>query len=132
MRRKLCATGIIVCGALMFIGGVAHALAGWPALSAALDAQHVDPDLIAAIAIGWMFGSAAMLALGIIVIVGFPAVRRGAASSRKGPFVAGAAYLVFGSCALLYRFPNLHFLPFIIVGAILCASLLAYPGSEAG
>jgi hypothetical protein len=131
MQRKLCATGIIVSGVLMFIGGFAHALAGWPALSAALDAQHVDSDLIAAIAIGWMFGSTAMLALGIIVLMGFRAVRRGVASSRIGPFVAGAAYLVFGTGALFYRFPNLHFLPFIVVGAILCTSLFAYPGSDA-
>lgn len=56
-------------GILMLASSVPHALLGWPASADKLLASGVDPDLVAGLAVGWYFGSAAMLAMGGVVLL---------------------------------------------------------------
>lgn len=127
MRKGLSAFGIVAAGVVMVLGGFAHGFLGWPAMSEALAPYPVDPNVVAALGVGWWFGSVAMLALGAIVLAGFPALRRGERFARQATFVPGLAYLLFGIGAFVYRDFNPHFLFFILVGLLLCLSVLAYP-----
>ena len=127
MRRTLGSGGILVSGLLMVAGAFAHAFAGWPQLAGALREGGADPHLVVVLGIGWVFGSIAMVAMGLVAIVGFFAIRRGGPLARGPGLVVGATYLAFGIGAFIYRFPNPHFLFFIVLGLLLSVSLLASP-----
>lgn len=124
MRSTICFIAAVVSGILMIFGGVAHAVAGWPTMAAALSEQGIDPDLTAALAVGWSFGSVAMLAMGVTVLLSLRAMRRGVSEAFGMALTAGLAYVVFGLGAFAYRFPNPHFLFFVVVGVVLCLSLV--------
>lgn len=123
MRTNLCFIAAVVSGILMIFGGFAHAVAGWPAMAAALAEQGIDPNLAGALAVGWSFGSIAMLSMGVTVLLSLRALRRGVRDAFGIAMTAGLAYVVFGLGAFAYRFPNPHFLFFIVVGIMLCVSL---------
>jgi hypothetical protein len=101
-------------GALLLASGLAHAFLGWPAMAAALAAVEASEDLSGALAVGWYFGSMAMLVFGMIVL--------GIAIRKADPcavrFIA-IGYLVFGLAAWLARDLNPHFLLFIATGVVL-------------
>jgi hypothetical protein len=105
----------------VLLAAVPHALLGWPAIAAELRSAGVDPELVAGLAVGWWFGSAAMAALGIVVLVAAPEVARSAWAFRA-VLAVGTCYLVFGLAALAYRFPHLHFLGFVALGAWILAA----------
>lgn len=124
MRSQMCFLAAVVSGILMIFGGFAHALAGWPSMAAALSEQGIDPDLAGALAVGWSFGSIAMLSMGVTVLLSLRALRRGVRDAFGIAMTAGLAYVVFGLGAFAYQFPNPHFLFFIVVGIMLCLSLV--------
>lgn len=127
MRGALSAFGILAAGVVMVLGGFAHGFLGWPAMAEALAPYSVESNVVAALGVGWSFGSVAMLALGTIVLAGLPALRRGERFARQAALVAGLAYLLFGTGAFVYRDFKPHFLFFILVGLVLTVSVLAYP-----
>ena len=124
MPGRLCFVAAVVSGILMILGGIAHGLAGWPAMAKALSEQGIDSDLAGALAVGWSFGSIAMLSMGVTVLLSLRALRRGVRDALGIALTAGLAYVVFGLGAFAYRFPNPHFLFFVAVGIVLCLSLV--------
>jgi hypothetical protein len=108
-------------GSLLLLSSPAHAFLGWPPIRDRLAQGGVAGDLIAAIAIGWYFGSVAMAAFGVIVFLTW-LEQRGKAT--VGRFVAGTvavAYLSFGAAAYLSRSYNPHFLVAFLVPGVLLA-----------
>ena len=101
-------------GVLLLLSGLAHAFLGWPAMSAALGDVAAGEELAGALAVGWLFGSMAMLVFGLIVLR--IAIREVDACTVR--FIA-LGYLVFGVAAWLARDLNPHFLLFIGIGALL-------------
>lgn len=130
MRRRL-GLALILVGGLGFLASAgAHALVGWPTFAAALAALRADPETTAGLAVGWTFGSSAMGTYGVLVLGGWNALRRGRAGGAAIVATIGASYFLFGAAALAYRFPQLHFVAFMVHGTLLVAGAwLARPDS---
>lgn len=110
-----------VTAALLLASALAHGLIGWPAFHQSLSAEGVDATLLGALAVGWYFGSAAMLAFAFIVAS--QAVRRlkGRPVDRSSLGGIAVMYLVFGSAAFVLRDFNPHFLLFVVTGVLVGA-----------
>lgn len=127
---KTNALGILT-ALLLVASAAAHAFLGWPAFRGPLAAAQVDADVVAALSIGWYFGSVSMLGFGVIVL--HQALRRRAGRPvQPGPLWAIAVlYLGFGTTAFLARGLNPHFLLFAVTGLLVgLFALLA--GRDAG
>ena len=59
---------VVLGGALSILLAIPHAGLGWPSVASRLADAQAAPDLIAGLAVAWYFGSAAMVALGGVVI----------------------------------------------------------------
>lgn len=105
-------------GTLSVILAILHAFAGWPSISGELVSAGVDPGLVAGIAVGWYFGSVAMVALGMVVLAVAGSVATNLWAFRV-TLVVGLSYAVFGLGALLYRSPKPQFLAFAVMGALI-------------
>jgi hypothetical protein len=106
---------------LILASALAHALLGWPAMETSLAAQSIDRDLLGALAVGWYFGSASMLAFSFIVAV--QALRRfkGASLDIGTLSSIAAVYVLFGTAAFILRSFNPHFLLFVVTGILVAA-----------
>jgi hypothetical protein len=107
--------------ALILASGCAHALLGWPAMAGSLIAQSVDGDLTGALAAGWYFGSASMLAFASIVAAQAVRRLRGAHVDVGALSSIAAAYVLFGTMAFVLRDFRPHFLLFIVTGMLVAA-----------
>jgi hypothetical protein len=114
-------TVVLVCGLLVAASSLPHALAGWPALAAELRALSVGDELIGGLAVGWWFGSASFVAMGIAVLLAWRELVT-SALAWKVVATVGAALAIFGAGALAYRRGNPHFLGFLGVGVALVAA----------
>lgn len=127
-RVKLAGAAGYVSATVLVLGGLAHALGGWPPMSSALRESGVDADLAGALAVGWFFGSVSMLTFGAIVSVSARRSSRGI-GALPGVWLIAAAYAGFGCAAFLLRHFNPHFLIFIFSG-LLVASHAALAGGS--
>jgi hypothetical protein len=109
---------MIVGGLLIAASSFAHAFAGWPPLREALVATGVGADLLGALAAGWIFGSVAMLVLGLLAALDGARLRAGTATSLAAARLVGLAYLAFGLAAYVARDLNPHFLGFVALGLL--------------
>lgn len=128
MRRRIADAGLLVAGIAMIAAGIAHAFGGWPPLGSALAALGAARDLAGPLAVGWAFGSLAMVAFGAIVLLGRRDCRHGGAMGAAACRVVGVAYMVFGVGATVYRWPNPHFLGFIALGVLALLPAARRPG----
>ncbi len=108
----------IFSGIALVASSGAHAFLGWPQFKPVLESVGLEAGMIAALSIGWYFGSVAMLAFGVIVLQ--QAVRR----LRDRPvhpaplWTISAAYSLFGAAAFIARDFNAHFLVFVGTGIL--------------
>ena len=100
-----------------------HALLGWPAMAQQLLASSVSPDIVAGLAVGWYFGSVAMVALGAVVLAAASHVASQTWAYRSAWFV-GLAYIVFGLGAIVLRSGRPQFLSFVALGALIVGGAL--------
>jgi len=107
---------LVVVGVVLGFAAGAHALAGWPALRPALEAGGGDAAAVRAAGIGWHWGSAAMLAFAVLVVLTGRRYLRGDASWRGVALVVGACYALFGAWALWRTGGAPHFLFFLASG----------------
>lgn len=105
-------------GAVLVLGGLAHAFMGWPPLHTALAEAGVDRGLVGALAVGWYFGSVSMLTFGAIVLVSVRHTRPGTGGGFSAPWLISAAYIGFGIAAYVLRDFNRHFLIFVLSGLL--------------
>jgi hypothetical protein len=127
MRSKLATVLVVLGGLLMLLSAYAHAFQGWPAMAEGLAPHPVDAEIRAALAIGWLWGSACMAGLGVLTLGSLPGLRRGERSARIAIAAAGLTWLLFGAGALWWRWPRTHFLAFVVLGAIVLAGLVLDP-----
>lgn len=118
---------VMLAGAFMLAGSIAHTVGGWPPLATELISGGITPDLIAALAVGWYFGSGAMAWFGLMTIDTGRRMRRGE-DVRTFPVLSIAVgYLLFAIAAFLFR-SNMFFLTFAGIG--LLAGLPMLSGGE--
>jgi hypothetical protein len=114
----------VIAGAFILLSAIAHGFAGWPAMGAELTKIQAPADLVGTLAAGWLFGSAAMAALGTIVIVAAVRLRRGDASGAFALRVIGACYFVFGLIAFVAQGYEWFFLNFVVTGLLAGAPVI--------
>lgn len=127
-KRTLGHRGLLAGGVAICLAGMAHAVGGWPPLADALRQEGADGDLISALALGWLFGSAAMLTCGAIVLAARADLKRGGTMGAVACRCVGLLYLLFGVAAFAYRFPNPHFLGFVVLGMLVLVAARAAVG----
>jgi hypothetical protein len=121
MNRIRIVLGYLVAAMLIFSSG-AHSFLGWKQLAADLAKIQAPAELVTGLAIGWYFGGAAMLILGIIVLLLFRAFQQRRAVSLLPALVIAVVYLSFGLWALVASGYNPFFMVFIIPGILLFAA----------
>jgi hypothetical protein len=99
----------------LFASGLAHAFLGWGQFASALEASAVPDAVVGALAVGWYFGSTAMIAFAAIALAA--ALRRRASASLLLGIIGGT-YVLFGLAAYLSRDFNPHFLGFVGIGVL--------------
>jgi len=114
---KTTALGFLT-GTLMLLSAVAHGLLGWPPFSGILAGAGLADNVIGALAVGWYFGSAAMLVFGGIVLR--QAIRHHARKTIQAAplWLIAVMYLAFGLIAFVARDFNPHFLLFVLTGLL--------------
>ena len=119
MKRARLILGIVA-GVMLLASSVAHTWLGWKSLSEQLARTNAPPDLIAGLHIGWTFGGAAMVILGIVAITTFVGRLRGAKPPLLPVIVIAIVYMAFGAWAIAASGGDLFFLGvFVIPGALL-------------
>jgi hypothetical protein len=111
----------LIGGGLILVSSAAHSLGGWPAIASDLAKTNAPADLVTGIAAGWYFGGAAMLIIGVTVVLQFLEVRRNSSASLRATQVAGLVYLAFGLGALTMTREMFSAL-FIVPGVVLAAA----------
>ena len=106
---------------LLIASAVAHAVLGWPPFRSILDQAGVDSEAIAALEVGWYFGSLAMLAFGAIVLLAAVRAIRGQQAANGSLWIIGTAYTLYGAVAYVVRDFNPHFLLFVVTGLLVAA-----------
>jgi hypothetical protein len=109
---------------LLVASSAAHAFLGWPAFEDALARQGVDGATRGALAVGWYFGSVAMLVFGVIVLSDTAMIWRGRPVDPKHLWAIAGGYIVFGLVAWLTRDLNPHFLLFLVTGLLVAGLAL--------
>ena len=115
------ASWLLAVGAvLLLLGSLAHALLGWPPIRDALERAGVADDLIGGLAVGWYFGSVAMAAFGVILVLCWRQARARTSGWQGTAACLSLAYVTFGISAFFMRSFNLFFLvAFVLPGFII-------------
>lgn len=108
----------IFSGFVLVASAGAHAFLGWPQLEAVLDGAGLDVGIIAALSIGWYFGSVSMLGFGAIVLHQAARGSRGHSIQPSPLWIISVLYLLFGIAAYIARDYNPHFLLFVGTGLL--------------
>jgi hypothetical protein len=115
---------VLIAGVLMILSAAAHGAAGWPFMRGELTRLHAAPDLIDGIAAGWNFGTAAMIAFGVITVAGALRLRRQDPSGVAAVRVIAACYVVYGLAFFLLTQLTPFFLMFVATGVLAGAPVL--------
>ena len=119
MKRARLILGIVA-GVMLLASSVAHTWLGWKSLAERLATANVPPDLQTGLHIGWAFGGAAMVILGVIIIATFLGRLRGIKTPLLPIYVIAGIYMAFGAWSIAESGGDLFFLGvFVIPGALL-------------
>lgn len=103
---------------LIILSAPAHSLMGWPEIQSQLTRVNASADLVLGLQVGWHFGGAAMVALGLIVLHLFYSRARRPDASMVPAWTVAGLYLLFGGAALVVSGWDPFFLVFIVPGAL--------------
>lgn len=123
---------VVVAGVLMMLSSLPHGGLAWPALRGRLVEAGAEESLIGALGAGWAFGTAAMVAFGIVVVLCGLRLKRGDPSGLAVVRVIAACYLAFGIGAFFVRHMNPHFLFFIATGVLAGAPVMGHRAKPGG
>jgi len=115
-----------IASVIMIASGPAHSLLSWKYVSAQLEKTQAPPDLIAALARGWHFAGASMLAFGCIVLYLFARFLRNRSTSLRPALIIAILYVIFGVWAIATSHSP-FFLIFVIPGLLLLIASLGSP-----
>jgi uncharacterized membrane protein HdeD (DUF308 family) len=119
MKRARLILGIVA-GVMLLASSVAHTWLGWKSLAEQLARTNAPPALQSGLHVGWAFGGAAMVILGVIAIATFVGRLRGSKASLLPVIITGVVYMAFGAWAIAASGGDLFFLGvFVIPGALL-------------
>lgn len=109
----------LLAAVMLIASSAAHATLGWKNVHEQLAAAKVPADLVTGLKIGWHFGGAVMLAMGIILLGLFARRMRGEAVTLVPAQIIAILYFVFGVWALVASGYDPFPIVFIVPGVIL-------------
>jgi hypothetical protein len=109
----------IAAGIFLIVSSVAHSILGWRSMAERLAATNAPSDLQNGLRVGWQFGGAVMLALGVMVIHIFVGRLKGEARSLAPVAIVSVTYLAFGAWAAAATGGDPFFLLFLVPGLLL-------------
>lgn len=115
---------LLVVGILLVSSAAAHGFLGWPAMRDGLAEAQASEELTQAIGIGWLYGSAAMLAFGVLILQAWWWARTGKPGAAAVAGWISLLYLGFGGWAYVTSSFNPHFFAFIVPGVLLAVAWL--------
>jgi len=125
MKRRVAKWVALVGGALFAGVGLLHDLVNLPSLSRSIArgqiAERLGPQLIANVA----FGGMALSFCGVLLILLAPDLEGGSRAARRVALAIGAFFIVDGVAAYLW-IPIAPVLTASVVGALICAPLVAW------
>lgn len=114
---------VLLIGLLFVLSSGAHGILGWRMVHQALLDARTPVDVIDTVRLGWHFGSVAMAAFGVIVLLAWNTMRGGGRPLLPATVVS-AAYVLFGVGATIASGFSLHFVfLFALPGLILLVGL---------
>ena len=114
---------VLLVGLVFVLSSGAHGLLGWKMVHQALLDARTPVDVIDTVRLGWHFGSVAMAAFGVIVLLAWNAMRGGGRPLLPATVVS-ATYILFGVAATVASGFSLHFVfLFVLPGIILFVGL---------
>ena len=114
---------VLLVGLLFVLSSGAHGLLGWKLVHQALLDARTPVDVIDTVRLGWHFGSVAMAAFGVIVLLAWN-VMRGGGRPLLPATVVSITYILFGAAATIASGFSLHFVfLFVLPGIILFVGL---------
>jgi len=115
---------VLLTGLSFILSSGAHGILGWKMVHQALLDAGTPVDLVDTVRLGWHFGSAAMAAFGVIVLLEWSRMGGRSGLPRPGVVVA-VTYVLFGAVATVASGFSLHFVfLFALPGIILYVGLL--------
>ena len=119
MKRARLILGVVA-GMMLLASSAAHSILGWASLAEQLANTNVSSDLQAGLRIGWMFGGAAMVVLGLVAVLTFVDRLRGGRAPLIFVAIIAGVYMAFGAWAIAASGGDLFFLGvFVVPGALL-------------
>jgi hypothetical protein len=128
MKRWREFVGLLATAVILLSSG-AHSLLGWKSLEPRIAAVGTPKDLVTGLRIGWQWGGAAMVALGLIAASIFIQRLRGANVSAFPVVVIGVVYVLYGAWAMNLS-GDPFFAIFIVPGVLLL--LASLPNGRSG
>lgn len=110
---------LLLTGILLILSAGAHAFLGWPMVRSALQESRVDEGVIQAMGIGWLYGGAAMITFGILVLTLWRWTMTGRVTASTVAAQISLLYLGFGAWALVESAFDPQFIVFIVPGCLL-------------
>ena len=104
---------------LTFLNSFMYAALARRAVIARLPAE-LGRDTIEGLNAAWLMGAAAMVAFGVLALVGLGSLGRGR-GAESVPLVAGLFFLGYGVWGFFYRHHHPHFIGFMVVGVLFLA-----------
>lgn len=108
----------MIAGGLMLLDAAAHGFAGWPGLRGELARTNASPDLVEAVKVGWIFGSVALLAFGLVLLALFRKRLQGEPVPTAPALVIGALVAGFGAWAFVESGLEPFYFVFMVPGAL--------------
>jgi hypothetical protein len=108
----------MIAGGLMLLDAAAHGLAGWPGMRAELAKTNAGPELVEAVKVGWLFGSVALLAFGLVLLHLFRRRLQGEPAPTAPALVIGALVAGFGAWAFAESGLEPFYFVFMVPGAL--------------
>jgi hypothetical protein len=108
----------------MLLSAVPHGVLGWPAMRGELAGAGVGGELLEAMQMGWLFGSAMMAAAGVALLLLFRARQHDARAALAPALAIGAGYAGFGVWAFVTSGLEPFWSVFIVPGALACVAAL--------
>lgn len=118
MSSQIRAAALVLAGLFLLASAGMYDFVAWPHLQGDLVRDHASPGLRGVLAVGWHFGSVAMLAFGLIALFAGAAVWQGRRVSASPLWIVAAACIGFGLGAFVLYAHDPHLLGFAFIGVL--------------
>lgn len=123
MLRNFSSAIYLISGILIALGGLGHSFGAVAQIREAFAGSGLDPRIVRLVLAVWHFAGAAMVALGVLMVLGWNRARSEGRLAMTVPVVISLFYVGYGICALAWmREP--FWAIFVVYGAMAIGSAI--------